>query len=256
MAARAAVDRLAEAEAWQVLRPRLYQAFLQALQPPEAIRHYADGLGNAALADFTRSLLRLLPVEAFHGGAEVNLRPLERQTGLSSERLLAGFAFLAEHGLLSVQPPSEGVRVVFTGPRVEKVQLDAPTLLRQRRRAQRHLNDMLGYVHGLGCRRQHLLRYFGEAASAQCGRCDVCLGRHRLAEILPENEPRLRRLLEHVEQGDPRTDWLRDEGVRPHERDALADWLVHEGFLRLADPLTDAFVLTPKALRFRQKAST
>ncbi|NNF58440.1 MAG: RecQ family ATP-dependent DNA helicase [Rhodothermaceae bacterium] len=254
MAVRAAVDRLAEAEAWQVLRPRTHHAFIQAEQPPEAIRHYADSLGNAALASFTRSVLRLLPVEAFHGGADVDLRPLEGKTGVSRERLLAGFAFLAEHGLLSVQPPSEGVRVVFNGPRVEKAALDATALVRHRRRAQRHLSDMLSYICGLGCRRQHLLRYFGETASARCGQCDVCLGRHRLAEILPDDEPHLRRLLDHVEQGDPRADWLREEGVRPHRRDALADWLVHEGYLRLADPLTDAFELTPKALRFRQKA--
>ena len=42
--------------------------------------------------------------------------------------------------------------------------------------AQRHkLNALLGYCEATGCRRQVLLRYFGEDAPEACGNCDTCL---------------------------------------------------------------------------------
>ena len=42
--------------------------------------------------------------------------------------------------------------------------------------AQRHkLNALLGYCETTDCRRQVLLRYFGEDASEPCGNCDTCL---------------------------------------------------------------------------------
>ena len=34
---------------------------------------------------------------------------------------------------------------------------------------------MLSMCEGLSCRRQHLLRYFGETAAKPCGNCDACL---------------------------------------------------------------------------------
>ena len=39
----------------------------------------------------------------------------------------------------------------------------------------RHLNHMLALCETTGCRRQYLLRYFGEELSTPCGNCDVCL---------------------------------------------------------------------------------
>src|SRR5690606_19314904 len=131
----------------------------------------------------------------------------------------------------------------------EKAALDAGALARARRRALARLDDVLRYAGSLHCRRQHLLHYFGEASPARCGRCDVCLGRHRPAAVTPEDEPLLRRILAHVERGEPRADWLAGEGLPAHRRDGLADWLVHEGLLQVEDPLAAALALTPKALR-------
>ena len=44
----------------------------------------------------------------------------------------------------------------------------------------RHLDQMLGLCEGIGCRRRFLLRYFGEAASEDCGNCDVCISPPKL----------------------------------------------------------------------------
>src|SRR5690606_2556565 len=139
--------------------------------------------------------------------------------------------------------------VVFNGPRTQKAALDAAALGRSRRRALARLDDVLRYAGSLHCRRRHLLHYFGEASPPRCGRCDVCLGRHRPAAVTPEDEPLLRRLLAHVAEGAPRADWLAGEGLPPHRRDGLADWLVHEGLLAVEDPLADTVALTPKGER-------
>jgi len=45
-----------------------------------------------------------------------------------------------------------------------------------RKRVEREkLNALVGYCETAGCRRQVLLRYFGETAAQPCGNCDVCL---------------------------------------------------------------------------------
>jgi ATP-dependent DNA helicase RecQ len=44
-----------------------------------------------------------------------------------------------------------------------------------RRLEQRKLDALLGYCESAGCRRQVLLRYFGEDLPEPCGNCDTCL---------------------------------------------------------------------------------
>lgn len=43
-----------------------------------------------------------------------------------------------------------------------------------------HLNHMLALCETTSCRRQYLLRYFGQELSSPCGNCDVCLDPPRL----------------------------------------------------------------------------
>ena len=251
--ARAAIDVLTDVGVWQRIPPRSHRALVQVLQPAEAIRRYATGLSNASLADFMRALLRGLPPEAFSEWREVELRPLEKQTGLERKRVLRGFAFLAEQGLLRFYPPGEGLQVTFNGARTAKAALDSASLARSRRRAARNLDAVLSYARSVHCRRHQLLSYFGEKAPPRCGRCDVCLGRHRPHTVTPDNEPHLRSILEHIDRGDPRDTWLDGAGLAPYRRDGLADWLVHEGFLTVADPLADTLTLTPRAHRMLQR---
>ena len=44
-----------------------------------------------------------------------------------------------------------------------------------KRLEQQKLEALLGYCESVNCRRQVLLRYFGELPEAQCGNCDTCL---------------------------------------------------------------------------------
>ncbi|MDX1420776.1 MAG: ATP-dependent DNA helicase RecQ, partial [Rubricoccaceae bacterium] len=104
LAARAAIDRLADAGVWARLPAHPHPALVRAHLPPEALRAYADARQNAALGRFVRLLLRRLPPGAFEGWADVDLAALERETGLGRDRLLRGFDFLAQHDLLAVHP--------------------------------------------------------------------------------------------------------------------------------------------------------
>ena len=169
---------------------------------------------------------------------------------LDRDRLLRGLDFLGQHDLLAYHAPGDGLRVVFADPRSEKAPLDADALKASRRRAASRLDDVVRYARSVTCRRHFLLGYFGERSAERCGACDVCLGRHRPAAVTPEDETVLRRILDHAARGDDRADWLAGETLPPHRVDGLADWLVHEGYLRIADVLAGTFALTEKGERF------
>jgi hypothetical protein len=47
---------------------------------------------------------------------------------------------------------------------------------------------------------------------------------------------------------------LAGESLPPHRIDGLADWLVHEGYLRIADPLDGTLALTEPGQRFIERA--
>ena len=72
----------------------------------------------------------------------------------------------------------------------------------------------------------------------------MCLGRHRPETVTPADEAALQSLLDAVARGE------RPAGPEaPRRERALADWLVAEGYLRLADPIAVRFELTPKGQR-------
>ena len=109
---------------------------------------------------------------------------------------------------------------------------------------------MLAYGRALTCRRQYLLAYFGEAAPPHCGRCDVCLGRHRPAVVTAEDEGLLRQLLAEVRDAVPRARWLAEHRLPAHRVHGFADWLLYEGLLTVDDPLAQTLRLTERGARF------
>ncbi|MDX1530594.1 MAG: ATP-dependent DNA helicase RecQ [Rhodothermales bacterium] len=246
---RAAVEALARAGAWETLPPHPDRGLLRFGQPAEAVRAWAERLDNRALAAFVRALLRSVHAEAFSGWSDFSLRALERRTELPRERLLHGLAFLAERGVLAFHPPAtEGLRVAFAGPRMEKPPVDGRALAKAKERARRRLDDVLRLARSVTCRRHFLLAYFGESSPERCGRCDVCLGRHRPAVVTPEDEPDLRRILRAAAAGEAPQTAL--PSASPGRLHGLLDWLLHEGHLRVEEPLTQALALTERGRRF------
>jgi hypothetical protein len=76
------------------------------------------------------------------------------------------------------------------------------------------------------------------------------LGRHKPEVITPKDEEALRTLLEAIDLELPRKMWFDDQKLPDHYIDSLLAWLLHEGYLKVVDPLKSAFSLTPKALKF------
>ncbi len=246
---RSALDLLERHEALQMLPRRRHRGLIRFAQSADATRRHAEKSPNRALARFIQTLLRTVHADAFAEWWPFDVRLLEKRTRLSRARVLKGLGFLAERGLIDWQPPGAGVRVELLHPRTQSIPIDGKTVLRARQRAERRLDDLLRYAHSIACRRQQLLAYFGERAPERCGKCDVCLGRHRPPAITPEDEPLLRRILQRAYDEPRRADWFADEEdpASAQRLDALVAWLVEEGYLRLDDPLEERFGLTGKA---------
>jgi ATP-dependent DNA helicase RecQ len=248
MTVRAAAEVLIREGVWEQLHVPRGRGLIRFLQSSASWRAFAEGLRKEAMRSFVQDLMRTISGEAYHGWTEFDIAAVARRTGLSAERLLRGLDFLAQRELVAYHPPEDGLRIRLTAPRSERVHVDAAALRRNRERAERRLKVMLRYVRSGTCRRHFLLSYFGEAAPSRCGTCDVCLGRHRVKTVTPEDEAHLRLILEHVRDGDPSEDWLADSRLPVHRVLGLADWLVHEGYMRLVDPLAGVYELTDRAL--------
>jgi ATP-dependent DNA helicase RecQ len=244
---RTAVDLLDRQDVWRRLPRQLHRGAIRFRQSADEVRRYAQSLTNRALTRFVRTLLRAVHADAFSGWWSLDLRLLERRTGLERERVQRGLAFLSERGLLDWRPPRAALQVDLLHPRSRAVRVEDQHVRRARRRAETRLDYMLRYARSVTCRRRFLLAYFGEAAPEACGRCDICLGRHEGITITPDDEPVLRRILRAVDQGEARSDWFDDPPTAPHRLERLVDWLVQEGYLRTEHPLDETYALTDKA---------
>ena len=248
-----AIDALLRQEVWRALPAHRHRGYVRFETSAEAVRRYADGLENPALARFVDELLRTVHADAFSDWRDIDVRLLERRTGLGRDRLVKGLAFLEERGLLRWQPPGASTLVQFAEPRTARLPVDDVAVRRAKRRAERQLDHTLRYARSVTCRRRFLLAYFGEASPERCGRCDVCLGRHRPVVVTPADEPVMRHLLYQISTDVPRDAWFDDDAPTPHHLDGLLDWLFQEGYLRADDPLEESFRLTSKAQAFMKQ---
>lgn len=245
-----AIEILAEQEVWQQHPIRRHHGVIRFKQSPSAVRNYAQGIDNRGLATFIQEVLRTVHADAFSGWWDIDLRLVERRTNLKRPRLLRGLDFLRQRGIIDWRDPEHGLRLEMLTARASRLPIDDLTIRRDQRRAEKRLKDLLRYARSVTCRRHFLLTYFGASSPAQCGRCDVCLGRHEAVVITPEDEPLLRRILQAVDQGKPPLEGERGgPSGDPRRHQALVDWLVQEQYLEVEDPLEEQYRLTEQAYR-------
>lgn len=245
-----AIDLLDEQGVWQQHPLRRHHGVIRFRQSPNAVRAYAQELDNRALASFIQGVLRTVHADAFSGWWEIDLRLLERRTDLERPRLLRGLDFLRQRGIIDWRGPEDGLRIEMLTSRASRLPIDDLAIRRDQRRAEKRLKDMLRYARSVTCRRHFLLTYFGASSPTQCGRCDICLGRHDAVTITPEDEPLLRRILQAVDQGQPPlVEELPTREGGPRRQQALVDWLVQEHYLEVEDPLGEQYRLTEQAYR-------
>ena len=252
---RTAVELLERQGAWSVLPIRKNFGLIRFTQPADDVRAYAARLTNESLGSFVEELLRIVHAEAFSTWWELDLRMLERRTGLELNRLLKGLDFLRDHQLFDWQLPERSLRIQFLEARSAKIPIDGRKVKAARERAENQLADMIRYARSSGCRRHFLLTYFGEKAAQKCGSCDVCLGRHEPFAVGASDEPILHQILNGVASKKPRENWSLNSGVPPYRVDQLIAWLMREGYLTSRGPLRNAVELTAKGRRFIHRSA-
>jgi ATP-dependent DNA helicase RecQ len=107
-------------------------------------------------------------------GEEVPVDPnaLAKDVGLSPRKLTSALQRLQDAGALETLPTGE-VRASDADP-AEAVQVAAQEQDAVREGKRERLQKMREYAETMGCRREMLLRYLGDAFQGPCGRCDNC----------------------------------------------------------------------------------
>lgn len=230
-----------------------FRGQLRIKQPIETLRMYAQKQENKKLGTFILTLLRTVNAEAFSGWYELDLRMMSRKMGLPLDRVEKGLQFLEVRELISWIPSDGALRLQFLEPRTQSVVLDEAQVSGAKKRAKIRLKHMQRYAQGIGCRRHFLLNYFGESTELRCGKCDICMGRHRVKAVTKKDELYLQIMLQRAEEGLPKEKWFEETTIIQDHLDGLLDWLMHEGYLRLKDPLRGFFEVTPKGLKILNK---
>jgi len=111
------------------------------------------------------------------GGYAIDLGRLAHVSDLSTDRVRRALAALAEGGHIGYEPPFRGRGVekrVDPAPPFHKVAIDWKRQDFLRGLEEEKLEAMEEYIHTTGCRRRHILEYFGEKSDLVCGTCDCC----------------------------------------------------------------------------------
>ena len=129
---------------------------------------YKTGSGTADVSEL-QQVAALLAEER----SAVAPEELAEKTDLSSRKLLNTLHKLEEVGAAE-QLPTGDVRL-STGMAVEEIAEAAAQAQEQQKELRRErLEQMKGYAEHRGCRREFLLRYFGDDYNGPCGNCDNC----------------------------------------------------------------------------------
>ena len=111
------------------------------------------------------------------GRYAIDLGQVAHVSDLSADQVRRALAALAEGGHIGYEPPFRGrgvEKLVDPAPPFAKVPIDWKRQGFLRRLEEEKLEAMEDYIHTTGCRRRHILQYFGEKSDLVCGTCDRC----------------------------------------------------------------------------------
>jgi ATP-dependent DNA helicase RecQ len=184
---------LAQAEAVRNESESPSRVFVRLIATPERIKRELNGEH-----DVERELLRALwraVGRQLESGAAIDLDGLPPGFGGGTGALpvLEG---LQARQFLTVERTGGGIRLVDPRAPLGRFAIDWAQIERRRRGELSKLDAMQRYAYHSGCRRQFVLRYFGDAAAGatamRCGGCDNCMGiKHEVqAPLLPTAVPK------------------------------------------------------------------
>lgn len=220
-------------------------AYLQVLADPQALMIYKQQ--HPDQAEFIDFMLRTLGGESFT--REVRFLPIHwsRNRGMTEAAFEQTLDRLAQYKMIRWQKPLSQPTIRFLKPRQalnQKVlNWDKYTFLREQ--AAHRLKQIIDYVEeDKVCRSLLIQHYFGEKDHTPCGKCDVCIGRHKTRVSDNEFDQIREALLEYLSQG-PRS--YRDaiqkvQAGGPAQREKVLRYLLDkeliladiQGMLRLA----------------------
>jgi ATP-dependent DNA helicase RecQ len=131
-------------------------------------QRYKTGAGRVNSAD-----LQAVADELLSNGDRENVQELSRSTGLSQRKILNLVHKLEEIGISERLPAGD---VKLTQKRTSAEMMEAARQQHEflKKLRMRRLQQMQQYAETRSCRREYLLRYFGDHFSGPCGSCDVC----------------------------------------------------------------------------------
>lgn len=162
-------------------------------------------------------LLREMGGELFTNAVLVNLNDLMIKHELSEKEFVQKLHFLQEYGIIEFIPPMHEPKIIFLKNReplnMENCHWDKIQFLKEQ--AFVRLKAMIEYAEFKEtCRSKSILKYFGETHAKNCGKCDVCLGRHKvqsthysleeeIINIVREGENQYQKIIQKVKNGNP-----------------------------------------------------
>ncbi|MFC1588228.1 RecQ family ATP-dependent DNA helicase [Planctomycetota bacterium] len=111
------------------------------------------------------------------GRYEFGLRQLCSASGFSEEQVRRALATMNQSGIITYEAPFHGrgvEKLVDTAPPFKQVPIDWAKQDLLRAAEEEKLAAVEEYIHYHGCRRESILRYFGERKAFKCGTCDRC----------------------------------------------------------------------------------
>ena len=161
---------------------------------------------------------------------------LARHSGLTVHEVYETLKALTHLRLLHYVPRKDVPRITYLTRRVDLGQAYLPPEVYEERKAnyEQRVQAMLRYATSDDeCRSRYLLRYFGEEAAADCGRCDVCAARRRRAS---RDNALEEAIVSQLAGGRPlRPADLRYDGFTDAARDEVLRRLADEGRITLRD---------------------
>lgn len=193
-------------------------AYVQVIAAPTDILLFKNQ--HPQLADFIDFLLRTLGGEVFNQAVRFFPDQWVRRLGINIQTLDLHLQRLAQYQLIEYVPATSEPTIRFFKPKhtLTKAEVNWPKYQFLREQQAIRLRELLRYVEGNKvCRSLIIQHYFGEQAHQPCGRCDVCIGRHKvklndqafkqlmgaMMTYIREKDPTYRQVLHELPHGSP-----------------------------------------------------
>ncbi len=163
--------------------------------------------------EYDRVLKALLRVHAnaFRQMVRIDEHRFARFLKISVERLVSILKHFEQHKIIEYNPMKDQPQLTFLTERLDadNLLLDAALYRFRKELQEKRIKASLGYVHGDACRMKMLLAYFGESPEEDCGLCDHCLEKKRLAAKTEEEA--FDEYAKHIRQ------WLQQQAMKPEK---------------------------------------